>query len=335
MNVHILWILLFSTTVFGQQYHFNHHEISTDLVRSNPSVVYRHKTDFVFIASSEGLLKYDGIKHKVILRNDSGSNKVRSLFQDNHTLWIGYEDGAIYTYVNDMLTPWVIPEGWPNAPITSILRDISGLIWIATYGEGLYIYDNKTLYNIDADDGLLSTDIYTMVAMKDGRIFVGTDAGIQECGFKNNQKLILSPAFSSALKNDIITVLQSTHDGSKLYVGTYEHGLWLADLRTNHLIQTPLSNQNITDIQLLLDDEMIIQTDNKQQLFHYNTNQNIVSGISTSGLESDLSIIDIFVDVEASIWILCRNNGLVSASANFIKFYTGIKDIQTIQSIKA
>ncbi|MBK9737193.1 MAG: hypothetical protein IPO92_20480 [Saprospiraceae bacterium] len=71
--------------------------------------------------------------------------------------------------------------------ITSILRDISGLIWIATYGEGVYIYDNKTLYNIDADDGLLSTDIYTMVAMKDGRIFVGTDAGIQECGFKNNQ----------------------------------------------------------------------------------------------------------------------------------------------------
>ena len=74
MRIGIVFLFcLISWTLTSQKYHFNQHEVSTDLLRMNPTLVYRYQNDLMYIGTKEGLVIYDGNIHKIYQRPDQGS----------------------------------------------------------------------------------------------------------------------------------------------------------------------------------------------------------------------------------------------------------------------
>ena len=328
----ILFCFIFST-VIGQKYHFNQHEVSTDLLRMNPTTIYRYQNDLLYIGTKEGLVIYDGNIHKIYTRSDQGSSEVTSLFYDKNLLWVGYEDGAIYQFSNNALTPWVIDEGWSKSKITAIFVNAKNQLWIATYGEGIYVFDDQILYNIDEDDGLSSNEIYAAVGTKEQGVLIATDRGIQEVNFDHGKKSISTPPFSKSIPNDVITSLHISKSGKNLGLGTFKSGVWEIDLGGKKVKTKIPLNESISKIQSLFYDTYLIQTENKETIYIWNAASGEIKPLLVKGNESALSIIDFLVDDEKTIWILCRNNGLLSAPGGLSILSTDIDDIQSIINI--
>lgn len=58
------------------------------------------------------------------------------------------------------------------------LQDNAGNLWFGTTGEGVYKYDGKLFQQFTATDGLYSNTVWCIFEDKDGKIWVGTDAGV-------------------------------------------------------------------------------------------------------------------------------------------------------------
>ncbi|HMR87986.1 MAG TPA: hypothetical protein PKD51_07525 [Saprospiraceae bacterium] len=146
MRISVVFLFcLISWTLTSQKYHFNQHEVSTDLLRMNPTTICRYQNDLLYIGTKEGLVIYDGNIHKIYQRSDQGSQEVTSLYYDKNILWVGYEDGAIFQFFKSSLHPWTIDEGWPKSKIINIFFTPKNQLWVATYGEGVYVYEDKVL----------------------------------------------------------------------------------------------------------------------------------------------------------------------------------------------
>ena len=57
-------------------------------------------------------------------------------------------------------------------------HDKEGNIWFGTYGEGVFKYDGKIFTNYTLNEGLNSNTAYSIVADKEGTIWVGTNKGL-------------------------------------------------------------------------------------------------------------------------------------------------------------
>ncbi len=328
----LLSILIFNSTA-AQQYHFYQHEVSTDLLRMNPSSLFRHKHGMLYIGTREGVIAYDGNTHQTLLRNDGGNQEATTFFHDGNLLWIGYADGAIYTLQEHVLRPWNIPEGWPKEKITGLCRDRKQQLWISTYGEGLYVYAGETLYNLNEDDGLPGKDIYALATDDNGLVYAGTDAGLISCRFENGKKEIASPAWKSILPNDIITSLKMDTETKKLYIGTFEHGVWMHDFTTRETKLIAGIKQMVKRTEIFPDGILTLSADKNHALNNVSSSTAKASEFHYTGTESTLSVIDLLCDDEGNIWLLCNNNGLISAAGIFSLKETNIKNIQALLEI--
>lgn len=57
------------------------------------------------------------------------------------------------------------------------LQDKDGNLWFGTTGEGLYQYDGTRFRQFTTKDGLFSNTVWDLLEDREGRIWVGTDAG--------------------------------------------------------------------------------------------------------------------------------------------------------------
>lgn len=330
----LFFCFIFASDLYSQNYHFNQHEVSTDLLRMNPTSIFRYKNELIFIGTKEGLIAYDGKKHDVLLRKDGGTQEPSSFFHDGNYLWIGYADGGIFRLVDFKLQSWLIPEGWPKTKITGIGKDNSGQMWFSTYGEGLYVYANDVLYNFNTDDGLEGNDIYNLVTDNTGKIYAGTDNGLIVCQFEKEKKIIEKPFFLSAMPNEIITSLHLDEINNKLYIGTFENGLWMYDFQTKKVLQILKTKNQVKKIGISGFGILALTDQKTNPLKYAEPISHSPKTFNPSGTESPLSILDILCDVEGNIWILCNNNGLISSPGIFSVQETKINNIQALLEIE-
>ena len=133
----------------GQQgtYYFKSYQVSDGLSGNATGDIIQDKKGFIWVASRNGLNRFDGNTFKVFTskQGDStslGSNSVFSLYEDrSEKLWIGTHKGIyIYNPVLDRFTPFkLIPPG----EVRMIRGDYDGGIWFISAYQ-LYRFDSKT-----------------------------------------------------------------------------------------------------------------------------------------------------------------------------------------------
>lgn len=119
-------------------------------------------------------------------------------------------------------------EGLSSNTIYSILQDNKGFMWIATE-QGLNKFDGKNLTHFATNKGRYSLShnrTQTMLLAPDGNIWAGTSDGLNIYDYKSDSIIkVRTDTKPLMLVYNDITVLSTSTDKTKTWIGTYGNGV--------------------------------------------------------------------------------------------------------------
>lgn len=99
------------------------------------------------------------------------------------------------------------------------LQDKASNLWFGTTGDGIYKYDGKLFTQFTATNGLPGNMVNYILEDKDGKIWIGTDAGACFYDGKTFTKFkIALPNDTPLIKNDVFSIMQDK--SGKLWFAT-------------------------------------------------------------------------------------------------------------------
>jgi ligand-binding sensor domain-containing protein len=185
--------VLISVDGNAQNISFKHFTTANGLSNNKINDVIQDKTGFIWLATDDGLCRYDGYNFKVYrhIPRDStslSSNSVWRLMEDETgIIWIGTKSGELNRYdpKSDKFTSWVIKSDIVKEnSITTIYKDRNDFIWVGTYKSGLYRFDKqsgeiKNWRNNPYDLTSLSNNYITSIIEDDmGNLLISTYVGL-------------------------------------------------------------------------------------------------------------------------------------------------------------
>lgn len=111
------------------------------------------------------------------------------LLDSRDRIWLGTSGSGIHFLENGQWQSFGAAQHLENNPVTAILEDMDGNIWIGTtppYDEetkkylypNLHLFNKKGWFHFDPKNGLAHFGTYSLAGFRDGRILVGTNGGI-------------------------------------------------------------------------------------------------------------------------------------------------------------
>lgn len=279
--------------------------------------IIQAQNGLIWLGTSEGLFAYDGRVFQAWPRLDSLAEgvAVTALFEDpDGTLWVGYADGRIARWRDRMtgLTLWEPEEGTPKVRITDFSYAL-GNLWIATYGEGVYVWSNNRMYNFGPDDGLPGAEVYCLATDALHRTWIGTDAGLCELRFTPDLKKMIQPIDASILPDQILLSLLPDQDGG-LWMGFFEGQVAHFQPGTKQVTTGPglPVRAPVTRMLSLPGQELWVGTQSSG-LWRFDQQKSVWSYGRTDAGEPTGQINDLLCDRENNLWVLGQTDGLVSA----------------------
>lgn len=239
----IFVIILFGSLVFKANSQTGiFYSTDKDLSNSLINYIYQDKRNYLWIATEDGLNKFDGIKFTVYKNepNDTTSlknNYVRCLFEDSkNRFWIGCINGLqqfdrktntfkeinLFSSTNTPIYPHII----------SIIEANDGSIWISTSGEGILKMsdkDDKTFRAVASVNSKLPTPHLTVLFQdSSGKFWIGTaNCGLFLYDASTGQMHTFSVQNKKIGDNEISAI---TEDKDKnIFVATLSAGLYVFD----------------------------------------------------------------------------------------------------------
>lgn len=180
--IFFLYIFLLSGQLCASvSFPFKKYQVSDGLSHNTVRSVIQDSYGFIWIGTSNGLNRYDGYRSHIYrnAEDDSlslGNSSVSSLMEYNGDLWVGTSNGLyIYHRSTDDFSFFGKRTKYGvsvSCEITGTLKADNGLVWIATLGQGIFVYNPQT-------DVLKQHILQTSFAMgicqgADGRIYVSS-----------------------------------------------------------------------------------------------------------------------------------------------------------------
>ncbi len=189
-----------------------------------------------WISTIEGLDIYNGMFFKNVLSNKStGFKYANCSFKDKDgALWFGTHDG-VYKIKNFNIEYISIAKEAGNKKtnreysVHSIVQDKKGTFWFGTEYNGLCRYDGKQISFI-REKGLVEGSIRSIIIDKQGLMWFGNSTGL----YTYNGKVLIN--ISENVKAKELTKVWSIKEDAmgKIWVGTYDKGVWTIDGSTIH-----------------------------------------------------------------------------------------------------
>lgn len=194
----------------------------------------------------------------------SGGGLVTSIFPLGDHYLLGIFDAGVVKYhpgLGRFEQLPVVPgddERLNDAQVTQIVGTSGGLIWIASFNDGVAILDAKTnsfkhfRHDPTNTSSLSNNRVYRVYQRKDGSIWLGTHGGLDKWGGSSTfSHFIHDPRDTTSLSHNSISDLLEDHDGN-LWVGTFGGGLNRFNDRTGTFlrcsVRNGLPNDNVSSI---------------------------------------------------------------------------------------
>lgn len=269
--LYLICLFLFSNLCYAQEGRM--FTVDKELSSSMINKVYQDQDGIIWIATEDGLNRYDGAKFTVYKhdkRNPNSllNNYVRVLYEDSRKrLFVGSLKGLqIYDRETDMFTTIpmkFINGGKAEANISSIIERKNGEILVGTSGHNLFSLetqgDNMVVQQIDKT--IPSRLITCLYEDKQGFLWVTTgDNGIFRIDNNKQQKQYLSE--KGIAWNTISSICEDRY--GNLYMGSLQKGLFQYNYQTETftpIVYSPDSNLPIKILYPTDQDEIYIGTD--------------------------------------------------------------------------
>ncbi len=174
--------------------------------------------DVILVASDKKMFVLDPVAFKI--RDTIWQERATCVFSNNDTVYIGGLNGLFQLNPDKRVVNLGSTIRELQNRIAAVCEDANHIIWVATAGEGLIGCRNgKLIKHITHNNGLTSNICRTLF-YENGRLWVGTDKGL-------NKVHVLQPGFpiekytaSDGLSSDIINTVYVKN--KKVFVGTPE-----------------------------------------------------------------------------------------------------------------
>lgn len=343
MKIWLLLLLLYPLVCFAQTYQY----LSVEDGLSNRRVycIQKDHIGYMWFLTHEGIDRYNGKEFKEYKLMDkkeevNSSLNLNWLFIDKEgVLWITGKKGKIFRYdriYDQYKIVFKLPQKASDhlfAPITSSFIDKGSNIWLCS-DQTIYLYNSKTEKSKQIKNNV-GKSITAIVEVDSTHFYIGNDQGICYAEFKNNSLEIL---YNKKLDDKNIQINEFYFDPiqRKLFIGTFQRGIFIYDIVTKQIHQPEynLSDVNITCIKPFNNQELLIATDGAG-IYKLNKNSHQIESYiradynSYNGMNGN-SINDIYIDNEQRIWmanypigVTIRNSRY--ASYNWIRHSIGNK----------
>lgn len=309
-------LLLFPLTCIAQTYHY----LGVEDGLSNRRVYYIQKDSvgYMWFLTHEGIDRYDGKEFKMYKLMDGGEEvnsllNLNWLYTDHEgTLWEIGKKGKIFRYnsIHDRFDlVYKIPKNKFHslpAPISYSWIDKSNHIWLCNE-ETIILYNTKT-QKVTLIKNKINEAITDIEQIDETHFFIGTEMGIHHAQLENGA-LELLPC--NKLDNVTIQTNELYFDSAKrkLFIGTFQKGILVYDMKTKMTIQPQysLTDISISRIKPLNENELLVATDGggvyKMNVDNYQTEPYIIADFNSNNGMNGNSITDIYIDNEDHIWM--------------------------------
>ena len=278
------------------------------LSSSFTSQVFLDRDGFLWVATRNGLNKYDGYQFQIIKKEQNGkngmaSNYVNAMIQDDNGLFYMGMYGALQTYDGRVFRDVEVKDlTGRKVPcyMTCFLKLKNGKILAGTSGYGLLsITDAGHAVQV----GGPLKDVHTVYALaqdRQGRVWIVTNMGLLEYDGKTASRHLTEENLSSKLLRICID------KDNNIFVGTRNNGVYLcpANSRTfRHLDVT--GNRHVSSLYCLRDGRLMIGYDGQGiSIYHHQSGQ--LTDNPYFSHEIDLSKSKVYSTVEdanGNIWL--------------------------------
>jgi signal transduction histidine kinase/ligand-binding sensor domain-containing protein/DNA-binding NarL/FixJ family response regulator len=237
----------------SQQVRFEHLPLDKGLSQSVVTDFVQDNLGFLWLATQEGLNRYDGYTFKIFKDDPALPNGLKGNFiaaideGPGGEIWIGTADGGLNrydpqsgqfsTYIHDPQQSNSLSE----SSVSSLDVDPKGVVWVGTNNKGLNRLDptsgqiTRYLNDPQNPDSLNSNTIITVLADDIGIVWVGTlGGGLNRLDPRTGRftHFLNDPLDSQSISSNDIQTLYSDSQGV-LWVGTFTGGLNRHDPHSN------------------------------------------------------------------------------------------------------
>lgn len=338
---HLLLFLLFllfptSLLALSNELNFRHYSVEHGLSSNCVRTILQDQYGYMWIGTEEGLNRYDGSEikhyhHQLGRERGFGENYISALCEIEGELWVGTDCGVyIYNYTSDSFSRFNLATEKGDSiikPVTQIMADRDGTIWIATDGSGLFHYAPKQgwlrQYELTACMGI----VYGLLIDSENRLWaVSTQGGaylFRLNRVENRFESIHLNYEQEGMNSRSLVMFEDSEQ--QLWLGTWECGIQRIDRYTGK-VQTylhPATPQGIRHIHSIMEyapHQLLIGSDDGLTLF------NTVTATHTRYTSDELNpnslsnqfVYPITKDREGGIWI-----GTYYGGINYLSPYAG------------
>ena len=277
----------------------------------------------VLVAATGGVMSITKKGYSKIGFESEAQINISSLAQlNNHTILAGsYGNGLFYKSNSDEVfkpfkgfTNFALPE---NLNIQDILVDNNGRLWIATYGEGVYLlnYNSKSIQHFTANKedpfALHYNDVLSLYEDYTGTIWFGTDgSGVSyydEHLVKFN--VLTSKQVPENVSVDVIRSI-AVDDNQNIWLGTSGKGLTKANPKSKYFKTFTTENSKLKSNRIM----SLLSVNDELWIGHQGQGLQIKNQLGEFVTYPELenqTIWKIYQDLKQNIWLCTRDFGLL------------------------
>ena len=266
---------------------------------------------YLWIATEEGLLRFDGSNFKIIEEKNShgllNSSFVSITSCGRGGIWAAGES-QLLKVMNGIVSSTGIRNYIGDAKITRIEEDSRGVLWIGTNTGRLLMLENGEVAEFEGWSDKPFRSIQALLVWKD-ELLVGTDKGLFR--IKDSQTPTLLQGFDS------MSIRALAKDDTSVWVGTSEHGLFhvLESNTINYTEKDGLNESFVNSLSAGPNGDLWIGTSSSGlQVF--------TRGTFTDLAEANFSNNDIkaiFKTTDGSMWLGTSGSGLIRVKRSQIQ----------------
>ncbi len=299
--------------------------------------IVQDKNGFIWIATEEGLNRFDGYQMEVFRTSDKNSvsdNFIQELYCSNDgIIWIGTSSGGLNSY-NPVAGKFHVynHKDDDNASISSnvvrsIFEDGDGRLWVGTDGGGVSILNRKS-GKFENNDNNVLPELILDIKKFGKRILFGTNKGLYYFDSNQNRFGKIDMVLKSGAVEFSVNSIVVDNFRKHLILGT-DDGIYFLDKNYvllkyyNTSTKSFVAGNYVSELNLVSRDILWVGTQSGLSIIELNHNKitNLKNDPAREGTINNNFVRTIFNDKMGNIWIGTAGGGINKYSPHKKRFY--------------